>query len=122
MPKKYLLVDDNENQHELFKCYAMTVVHAEFHYANGIQQAAEKIATEEIDVVLLDNRLHPYEDYRETIPLIREAGFEGKVILISSDVNHPIFRDAEEYTISSCIDKSEFSLSNFSERLAELSS
>ena len=121
MPKRLLLVDDNENQHELFRCYTTTADDFELGHASDIQQAAEEIKSDAPDVVFLDNRLHPHEDFRETVPLIREAGFEGKIVLISSDVDHPVFHLAGDFSVHSCINEFEFTLGNFREKLSELS-
>ncbi len=113
---KYLLIDDNEMQHELFRCYCIGTGH-EFLHAVSLEQALEILENEVPEVVFLDNRLAPYPDFRKTVPAIRDAGFEGKIVVISSDVQDPVFNEAGEYTVHDYINKFEVSLTNFSDTI-----
>lgn len=115
-----LLVDDNSHQHELFKCYAMNAKDVDIHFASTIPDAIESIRRDKPAAVLLDNRLHPYSSYLETVPLLREAGFDGKIVVISADVSEKIFASHRAYSVDSCVNKFDFNLSNFSQRIGEV--
>ncbi len=119
MLTKFLLIDDNDHQHELFRCYAMLADTLELAHARSLEEAVNTLADDLPDVVLLDNRLHPYRDYRQTVPKLRQAGFVGKIVLISSDVNEPIFSNANTtaFNVHSCVDKSDFRLDTFQQTL-----
>ncbi|MDD9909111.1 MAG: hypothetical protein OXR62_05390 [Ahrensia sp.] len=120
MGLRFLLVDDNDNQHELFRCYASRFEMIEFCHAMDMEQAKAEIGSNSPDVVLLDNRLHPYDDFRDTVPQIRGAGFKGKIVLISSDIDHPIFGSARDFSVHACVNKYEFTLQNFGDKLMEI--
>jgi len=115
----FLLVDDNETQHELFRCYAMDT-DFNFRHAVNLEDATKQLREQKPDVVFLDNRLTPFPDFRETIPVIRNAGYDGKIVVISSDVKHPIFELASEYSIHAYMNKFEITLSNFSDVMNKL--
>ncbi|EFL87678.1 response regulator transcription factor [Ahrensia sp. R2A130] len=114
---KILLIDDNAHQHELFRCYTMNSDDLEMRYSQELQAAVDVIAEDMPNIVLLDNRLHPFTDFRKTVPKIREAGFDGKIVVISSDVDHPVFQDAPNYAVHCCIDKADLNLKNFREKM-----
>ncbi len=108
-----LLINDNDHQHELFRCYAMMSDDIELNHATDLEEAAGMIAKTDLDLIFLDDRLHPYGDFRETVPVVRKAGYREKIVLISSDVEHPIFWEADDHTVYACMDKSDFSLEKF---------
>lgn len=113
LESRILIVDDNDHQHELFRCYAMTSDKVELTHAASLDEALEILNEAKPDIVFLDSRLVPYDDYRQTVPLIRDAGYTGKIIVISADVNEAIFLEAEQYSVESCLDKFAISLTNF---------
>ena len=58
-------------------------------------------------MVLLDNRLQPQLDFRETVPAIRHHGYIGPIGVISASLADPYFQDIEEYGADFRIDKTE---------------
>ena len=120
MIKDVLLIDDNDTQHELFRCYAFALDEIKLRHATSMQEATEKIKDSQPDIIFLDNRVYPHNDFRETIPLIRQAGFEGNIVLISSDVDQPVFKLADKFSVHSCVNKFDFTIQNFQEKLGEL--
>lgn len=115
-----LLVDDNSHQHELFKCYAMYAKEVDVHFASSLSDALESIKRDKPKAVLLDNRLHPYESYLETVPILREAGFDGKIVVISADISGTVFAAHRAHSVECCVNKFDFNLSNFSQRIGEM--
>jgi CheY-like chemotaxis protein len=39
---------------------------------------------EQYDLVFLDRRIPPHDEYRETLPMLDSAGYEGRVILMTA--------------------------------------
>lgn len=121
MTRKVLLIDDNDTQHELFRCYAFASDEIELTHATSIEEATDKIRKSLPDIIFLDNRVYPHNDFRDTIPLIRQAGFDGNIVLISSDVDQPVFKLAGKFSVHSCVNKFDFTIQNFHEKLGEFS-
>lgn len=117
---KVLVVDDNEMQHELIRCYAMLQDHIHIRSAVSLNDAIPQIENDMPDVIFLDNRLHPHNDFTATAPALREAGFSGSMAVISSDIDHPVFKQMPAYSVQKAIDKSEFSIESFPQVLEEL--
>jgi response regulator of citrate/malate metabolism len=111
--RSVLLVDDSKSLIELFKCYATKSDSISLSCASSLDEALDHIAKDRPEAILLDNRLTPYNDFSETVPVLREFGYDGKIVIISCDVNDEIFLDHKNYSVSCCIDKFEINYSNF---------
>lgn len=111
--RNVLLIDDNNHQHELFNCYALTVDDIELEHAVNLEEGIDSLSSKTPHVIFLDNRLQPFANFSETVPSIRDAGFEGKIVVISSDINDPQFSTSESFSVHHFRDKSDFSLSTF---------
>ena len=111
--RNVLLIDDNDHQHELFNCYAMTTEGIELDHAVNLEEGIECLSSKTPHVIFLDNKLQPFSSFSETVPSIRQAGFDGKIVVISSDINDPQFRTSQSFTVHHCRDKADFSLNTF---------
>ncbi len=111
--KSVLIVDDSEMQLRLFEAYASTLTKASYKPAQALEAAVEQLDDGAPDLILLDNRLHPYDDFRQTVPRIRDAGYSGKIVVMSSEINHPMFLEAAEFDVADVVDKSEFNSRSF---------
>lgn len=112
-----LIIDDNSHQHELFRCYASQLHDVSLAHAVDLDEAVEQLSNGAVELVLLDNRIPPYCDYRQTVPKLRSAGYNGKIVVISADIQDRVFSEVEAHSVDTVIDKFEFSLMNFSEKL-----
>lgn len=110
---KILVIDDNEMQHELMRCYAANHDDIMLQHANSMEEALDVFVEDMPDIVFLDNRLWPYNDFTETVPDLRKADYHGEIVIISSEVRDPVFRRMREYSVLTAIDKSAFSIGNF---------
>ncbi|PWW04008.1 CheY-like chemotaxis protein [Hoeflea marina] len=94
-----LLVDDDPNENlilqRLFRNLTTPTISLE--YVGDIAKAVECVTQSPIDIVLLDNRLVPNNDFRETAPQLRNAGFTGPIGIISSDITGQYFQKFPEY-------------------------
>ncbi len=110
-PIDILLVDDDPAE-ELILGSLMSKVEnysIKLHYCADIASAADFVRQNTgIFMVLLDNRLGPGEDFRETAPKLRQSGFIGPIGVISSSLTDPYFQSIEEYGADFRIDKAEF--------------
>ena len=116
---KVLVIDDNDTMHELFRCYAM-VGDVNLSHAVNLDEAIENIQSSKLDLILLDNRLQPFDDFTQTVPEIYKAGFEGKIAVISSETDAPVYKKVKDYGVSAVINKFDFKLDNFSEMVVKL--
>lgn len=111
---KLLIIDDNEHQHELFRVYAMFTDGFETHHASSIEDAVVYLEKEdEYDLVFLDNRLHPFNSYQESLPILGEQNLDGKLIVFSSDVDDLEAKQIDQYGVVDFLNKSIFSIYNF---------
>lgn len=115
-----LLIDDNDHQIELFRCYASTSNNISLSATTNLLEAIYLINSEKPDIVFLDNRLLPYETFEETAPILRALGYKGKIVVISADISRITSSDLETYCISGCLDKFDFDLYNFDDRVQQL--
>ena len=108
-----MFVEDNEHQKKLIECYALKTPWLKLEMASDIGETIELLRTETPDVIFLDSRIVPYSDYRETVPIIRRIGYEGKIVVVSADIQHPIFLSSSDYSVAACLDKSDLNLTTF---------
>ena len=106
---KILLVDDDPAEHVLMKRTLEKVdgPPLELEYVSDIGSAVEAVAGGGVDLVLLDNRLVPNNDFRETAPQLREAGFIGPIGIISSDISGNYFQEFPQFGVDFRIGKDE---------------
>lgn len=66
----------------------------EVEYSPSIGDALEKIRLARFDLILLDNRLLPNADFRETVPELRGIGYTGPIGVVSTDISGGYFRNS----------------------------
>lgn len=116
---RILVVDDNSHQHELFRCYSSVANDIELEHAMTLDEALDIIAERAPSIIFLDNRLEPFDDFRETVPRIRERGFDGRIVVLSADVDTNAFKEINRFTVHSYLDKLDITLNNFGAIVAE---
>lgn len=115
-----MLVDDNSHQHELFNCYAMFSDTVKLTHANSIEETLSCIVDDKFDVILLDNRLVPFDSFTETVPQIRSKGYNGRIVVISADIASIVPEKAREHRVYKCLDKFDFNADNFENKMIGL--
>lgn len=105
--QKILLIDDDPTQHELFSFFLEETFGAgsAFTSAMDLDEALVKLDRESFDVVFLDNRLHPYRSYTETISQIRAVDGSCPIYLISAAREHEKLGNYRDFGIVEAIDK-----------------
>lgn len=109
-PLHILLVDDDPAENLIMRGLMKRVSSAEIrlHYCGTIEAALDFIKSgKPVSMVLMDNRLQPQADFRETVPAMRQQGFIGPIGVISSSLADPYFQKFEEYGADFRIDKAE---------------
>ena len=81
------------------------VIDADF--AQSIDEAVERAKEIAYEMILVDNRLLPNNDFRETVPRLREIGYTGPIGVISSDISDAYFQQFEEFGVDFRIGKDE---------------
>jgi len=76
-------------------------------FAQSIGEAVELAKTVAYEMILVDNRLLPNNDFRETVPRLREIGYTGPIGVISSDISDAYFQQFEEFGVDFRIGKDE---------------
>ena len=107
-----LIIDDNPVQHKLFEAYCWENS-LDAIYALSLDEGLQALKNSAPDMIFLDSRLFPYSNFTQTVPMIRDAGYEGKIIVISSDIRHPIFAEFASHPVDGCMDKFEITAENF---------
>lgn len=106
-----LLVDDDPAENIILSAlmrkvasYAITL-----HYVETVDDALGFIRSSgaPLDMILMDNRLQPQADFRETVPELRRAGYIGPVGVISSSISDAYFQKIDDYGVDFRIDKAE---------------
>lgn len=106
---KILMVDDEILEFKVLqqkmKSAPDYVIDAEF--AQSIEQAVERVKQVAFELILVDNRLLPNNDFRETVPLLREVGYTGPIGVVSSDISDSYFQEFESFGVDFRIGKDE---------------
>ena len=106
-----LLVDDEPTENIILGAlmrkvasYAITL-----HYVETVDDALGFIRASgaPLDMILMDNRLQPQADFRETVPELRRAGYIGPIGVISSSISDAYFQKIDDYGVDFRIDKAE---------------
>jgi CheY-like chemotaxis protein len=110
-PVHILLVDDDPAENVILSALMRKVTSypISLHYVETVEAALEFIrsAGVKLDMVLMDNRLQPQADFRETVPELRRNGYIGPVGVISSSISDAYFQTIEDFGVDFRIDKAE---------------
>lgn len=106
---RILLVDDDPAEHVLLKRQLKKAGdrNIELDYVADIGSAVDRVKGGGVDMVFLDNRLVPNNDFRETAPLLRRAGFVGPIGIISSDISGRYFEQFRDFGVDFKVGKDE---------------
>lgn len=106
-----LLVDDDPAENVILSALMRKVTSYAIvlHYVETVEAALGFIRSSGValDMILMDNRLQPQADFRETVPELRHAGYIGPVGVISSSISDAYFQKIDDYGVDFRIDKAE---------------
>jgi CheY-like chemotaxis protein len=108
---RILILDDDDHYALLFSAYLKLsgVENGTVEHAASSEQAVDRLQSFTPDVIFLDNRIPPHQDFRGGLKALRDAGYEGPVIVQSACIADQIFDEALELGIAEVIDKFEMS-------------
>jgi CheY-like chemotaxis protein len=118
---KILLVDDDPVEYTIWK---RTLENCEgpslrLEQVEDIDAAVARVTDGGVDLVFLDNRLLPAQDFRETAPKLRKAGYTGPIGIISSDISGAYFGEILEFGADFRVGKDEIDANTISFIVAE---
>lgn len=76
-------------------------------FAQSIDEAVDRAKETDYEMILVDNRLLPNNDFRETVPRLREIGYTGPIGVISSDISDAYFQQFQDFGVDFRIGKDE---------------
>lgn len=120
-PLLILLVDDDPAEFTILerKLTDFDGAPLKLEHVSDIDAAVARVGGRDVDLVLLDNRLNPSVDFRETAPKLRGAGFVGPIGIISSDISDAYISKFLDYGVDFRIGKDEIDANAISFIVAE---
>jgi DNA-binding NarL/FixJ family response regulator len=76
-------------------------------YAQSVDDALTQLSDRKFDLILLDNRLLPNADFRETVPKLRGSGYTGPIGVVSMNFSAGYFQQFPDYGVDFRIGKEE---------------
>ena len=121
---KILFVDDNPDEFVLMEwiCNSAGGVETELICVANIKSACETLEKHDIDIILLDNKLHENDDFRTSVPVLRSKNFVGPIGIVSSSIAPDYFQEFEQYGADFRIGKNELDKNSFGFILEEFAS
>jgi DNA-binding NarL/FixJ family response regulator len=106
---RILMVDDEVLEFEVLqrKMKSSPDYTIDADYAQSIDKAVQLSREVAYGLILVDNRLLPNNDFRETVPRLREIGYTGPIGVISSDMSDAYFQQFQEFGVDFRIGKDE---------------
>ncbi len=118
-----LLVDDDPIEYTIWKRKLESFERPELRleHVGDIDAAINRITEGGVDLIFLDNRLSPAQDFRDNAPRLRKAGFTGPIGIISSDISGAYFREFREFGVDFRVGKDEIDANMIAFIIAEYS-
>lgn len=104
-----LLIDDDPIEYTIWKRKLESFERPELRleHVADIEAAIHRVTEGGVDLIFLDNRLSPAQDFRDTAPKLRKAGYTGPIGIISSDISGAYFREFREFGVDFRVGKDE---------------
>jgi CheY-like chemotaxis protein len=104
---RILILDDDEHYAQLFSAYLKLsgIKGGEVQHAASAKDVGERLRQFLPDLVFLDNRIPPYTDFRPGLKALRDAGYDGPVVVQSACVADEVFDEAPQLGVAEVIDK-----------------
>lgn len=104
---KALLIDDDPVEREILKAHLKRRYGSAFElvFSTSIDDAVGQLRAGSFDIIILDNRVPPYDRYRDSVPEIQDIAGDAVVYVISASTDNPIFENAPEYGVAGVFDK-----------------
>lgn len=106
---KLLFVDDDPTEFDIMErlCRDTDSHKIDLVCKHTIEEACDVLGMQEIDMILLDNKLLVEDDFRASTPKLRAQGYTGPIGIVSTNVRSDYFREIEEYGADFRIGKDE---------------
>ncbi|MEM9206573.1 MAG: response regulator [Pseudomonadota bacterium] len=102
-----LFIDDDEIDHRLYRYYMSLYADEGTHatYAPTVAHAVEELQEREFDLVFVDHRMPPFNDFRETVSVLKPFVRAATVYVITGSPLDKRFNDALAYGAAGVIEK-----------------
>jgi len=106
-----LYLDDDEIDRTLMQMHVKRHLKGgvELQLAETICEARDALASGSFDYLVIDNRIPPVQDYRETLDLLDLGGFSGRIVVVSSETRFDCFDSRCDPRVHCVTDKSDLS-------------
>lgn len=104
-----LLIDDDLVEHRIFRKLLENgpSSKADLTCCSNIECAIERLKENTFEYIFLDDRLSPYSNLLDTLPLIRGYLGRAKIIAMSSSLDSPHLMSAENIGVDKVLDKND---------------
>jgi len=104
---KILLIDDDETEYHLIKrmmqdCYDGPYI---LRYSPTLKKAISTLQNEDIDVILLDDKLGKGQTAQTTVPGLKDVAHSIPMIVISSAIDAAYLKDKTILNVYDIVDK-----------------
>lgn len=105
---RVLLIDDDPIEAKLLSAFLRSRYDEaayEVTHAIGLEEGLRALQRQTFDYILLDNRLPPFRDYRQTLPTVRLFSRGVEPIVVSASTIDACFGEAGAFGDPAVIDK-----------------
>lgn len=104
---KILLVDDDPTEFRLIERMLKDVYDSQFilRYADSLEKAETVLKTQQINVVLLDDKLNHGRTALDSVPVLKNINDSVPMILISSNIDAAYLQDKVILDVYDIVDK-----------------
>ena len=108
---RILILDDDDQYAFLFSTYLKLgkVDGGRVAHATSAEMAVAQLKEFTPDLIFLDNRIPPHADFRPALRALRQAGYDGPVVVQSACVADDVFEEAKNLGVAQVIDKFDMS-------------
>jgi CheY-like chemotaxis protein len=108
---RILILDDDDQYAFLFSTYLKLgkVDGGRVTHATSTEMALAQLGEFAPDLIFLDNRIPPHADFRPALRALRQAGYDGPVVVQSACVADDVFDEAKSLGVAEVIDKFDMS-------------
>ena len=103
-----LLIDDDPVEGRLLEAFLLRRFGAGAYaltHARRLEDGLRALHAQRFDHVLLDNRLEPFCDYRQTLPIVRMYARGTEPIVVSASLMDACFEELGAYGAPAVVDK-----------------
>lgn len=109
---KVLYLDDDDIDRTLMQMHVKRHLRTsvELTCVETLDDARETMAARSFDYLVTDNRMPPISSYRETLDKLDLSGFDGRIVVVSSETRFECFNTEPDPRVHCITDKADLSI------------